>query len=367
MPAHIDHPTEANAVDRFAFLTVGWVWLGPDQHRIAAVEAWSGDAVIGETDLLGVRVDVCAHLRVDASARTAFQIPCSHASANRGGTFDVAIRVRFADGSRTDSLAARTVAAIGSEGPVRAGIAWRSDEDMRNMASVTDDWPLPPEHLQTRQVGGAWGRAFYREGRVILNQIAQAFADAGTVLGKSRSILDFGCGNCRVLSAFADMAHAGELRGCDIDAEAIAWNAAHLGHLARFEANPALPPTRFAEGQFDAVYSVSVFTHLPEDLQFVWLNELRRIIEPGGVLVASVHGGEYYRQADASIRSEIASRGFAYRTGQATAGLPDFYMLAYHAEWYLRTRWSRYFDFVGLREKWIHGVHDAAVLRRRSD
>ena len=367
MPAHIDYPTEAKAVDRFAFLAAGWVWLGPDQHRIAAVEVWSGDAMIGETDLLGVRADVCAHLRVDASARTAFEVLCSLPIAGRGEKFEIAIRARFADGSRSDRLVTRAALASGGGDPARADIAWPSDEDMRNLPSATDDWPLPPEHLQTRQVGAPWRRAFYREGRVILNQIAQAFADAGKSLAEARTILDFGCGNCRVLSAFADTAHAGELWGCDIDAEAIAWNAAHLGHLARFEANPALPPTRFAEGQFDAVYSVSVFTHLPEDLQFVWLNELRRIIEPGGVLVASVHGGEYYRQADAAIRSEIAARGFAYRAGQATEGLPDFYMLAYHAEWYLRTRWTHYFEVVGFREKWIHGAHDAVVLRRKRD
>jgi SAM-dependent methyltransferase len=367
MPTHIDYPAEENAVDRFAFLVVGWAWLGPDQHRIAGVEAWSGETLIGETDLLGVRVDVCAHLRVDASARTAFQVACCHATAGRGETFEVAIRVRFGDGSRTDRLATRIVRALGNEDPARAVTAWPSDEDMRNMSSATDDWPLPPEHLQSRQVGAPWGRIFYREGRVILNQIAQAFADAGKSLATARAILDFGCGNCRVLSAFADMAHGGDLWGCDIDAEAIAWNAAHLSPFARFEANPVLPPMRFADGQFDAIYSVSVFTHLPEDLQFVWLNELRRIIEPGGVLVASVHGGEYHRQADASVRSEVASRGFAYRTGQATAGLPDFYMLAYHSEWYLRSRWARFFELVGVREKFIHGAHDAVVLRRRID
>ena len=361
--AHIDQPTESSAVDRFGFIIVGWVWLGVDQQRIAAVEAWSGDCTIGETTFLGVRPDVCAHLGVDASARTAFEIVGSHPAIARGMMFEVAIRVRFADGTRTDRLAARTVPSYrhevrGDDGarPATAGSA--------PAQSATERLPLPPEHLQVRQVGSAWGRAFYREGRALLDQVALAFSDSGKALADAESILDFGCGSCRVLSAFADIPHRGELWGCDIDAEAIAWNAANLGHLARFYANPVLPPTSFADGQFDAIYSISVFTHLPEDLQFVWLNELRRILRPGGVLVASVHGGEYYRQADATVRAEVASRGFAYRVGQATAGLPDFYMVAFHSEQYLRTRWTRYFEFVALREKHIHAVHDAVVLRR---
>src|SRR5688572_1783755 len=249
----MDQPTEADAVDRFAFVTVGWVWLGADQHRIAAVEAWSADSIIGETTVLGVRPDVCAHLGVDTSARTAFEILGSHPAIARGMKFEVAIRVRFADGTRTGRLATRTVPSYGHDESPRDDAAWPGDDEIRSREAAADSLPLPPEHLQARQVGTPWGRVFYREGRVILNQIARAFTDAGKSLADAESILDFGCGSCRVLSAFADMPHRGELWGSDIDVEAIAWNAANLGHLARFDANPVLPPTRFADGQFDAI------------------------------------------------------------------------------------------------------------------
>jgi len=33
----------------------------------------------------------------------------------------------------------------------------------------------------------------------------------------------------------------------------------------------------------------------------------------------------------------------------------------------VRARWSWFFDVVAIREKYIHGLHDAAVLRRRDD
>ena len=86
--------------------------------------------------------------------------------------------------------------------------------------------------------------------------------------------------------------------------------------------------------------------------------------EADGVPVSRDNRG---READPDTRAEVANRGFAYRTGPPTAGLPDFYMLAMHSETYVRSRWTRYLEFVELRERYVHGAHDAAVLRRRAD
>jgi SAM-dependent methyltransferase len=367
MPAHLDRPSDAEIVDRFGFFAIGWIWLEKDQRRVEAVEVWNDGNCAAETNALYLRPDVCAALGLPPDTRTGFRILVSVPEAPRGKPLDVSVRVRFAGGKRSDVLCGRTVRCLGFDDGPAPGIARPTDDEMRNLSSKTNSWPRPPGHLQVRQVASVWDDAFYREGRVLLNQIAAGFDDAGVDLYAARSVLDFGCGSCRVLSAFANVPGERELWGCDIDAEAIAWNQANLAGLAHFVANPALPPTTFAAGQFDAIYSVSVFTHLPEDMQFVWLNELRRILAPGGVLVASLHGGDYFRQAGEDIRHEVAERGFAYRTGALTEGLPDFYMVAYHSEAYVRARWTRYFDFVHLRERWIHGAHDIAVLRRRDD
>jgi SAM-dependent methyltransferase len=226
--------------------------------------------------------------------------------------------------------------------------------------------PLPPEHLQIRQVGGVWGRAFLTEGRELFDRIHAALADAGCDLARAQRILDFGCGCGRVLWMFKHLPHAGDVWGCDIDAEAIEWNTAHLGAIARFRCNPSLPPAPFPDGFFDALYSVSVFTHLPEAMQFAWLAELRRVVRPGGVLLVSLHG-EHYWGADPGVREEVEQAGFAYRTGPRTEGLPDFYMVAFHAEAYIRREWARYFDVLEIRPRYLHGAHDVALLRRRAD
>jgi SAM-dependent methyltransferase len=362
----IDRPRPGEVVDRFTFPVEGWLWLGTDQDRIAAVEACVGTTAAGETDLLFPRPDVSAALALPRWTPTGFRLVAGFPGGARGMPIELGIRARLEDGSRTDWLSTRAIPTW-SQGQSGRPLDVPPADEIRARASATHALPLPPEHLQVRQVGSAWGEAFYREGRVILSEIGEAFADAGKPLSKARSILDFGVGCGRVLAGFADLQVSAELWGCDIDGEAIAWNAANLASLAQFRVNPPLPPAPFETGQFDAVYSVSVFTHLPEEMQFAWLSELRRIVEPGGVVVASIHGGHYYRDAHPEVRAEGAEHGFSYRRGAITHGLPDFYMVAMHSETYIRAKWTRFFELVAYHERLVHGVHDAVVLRRGAD
>jgi len=50
----------------------------------------------------------------------------------------------------------------------------------------------------------------------------------------------------------------------------------------------------FEDGFFDLIFSVSIFTHLPEKMQIAWLEELRRASKPGALVLSSVHGELWY-------------------------------------------------------------------------
>lgn len=224
--------------------------------------------------------------------------------------------------------------------------------------------PLPPDHLQVRQVGDVWGDGFYAAGGEIFDHIAYAFDQAERPLLEAGRVLDFGSGCGRVMRCFEQYEHQAEVWGCDIDDEAISWNKDHLGHVGNFLTNPTEPPMAFEDLYFDAIYTVSVFTHLPEDLQLAWVRELHRIMATDGILVASLHGERYWSER-ADVASEVRSKGFAYRTGPATAGLPDFYMVAYHSVEYIKRVWSQWFELLHHFPEHIHGAHDAVVLRKR--
>lgn len=186
-------------------------------------------------------------------------------------------------------------------------------------------------------------------------------------LEEGSTILDFGCGCGRVLQSFESFEHNGEIWGPDIDAEAIAWNREHLGHIAQFSNNEALPPTLFENGQFSAIFSVSVFTHLPEEMQFAWLCEMRRILQPGGIAIFSTHGKHCSDNARPVVQEEIRDRGFCYRESPLTDGLPDFYRTTFHSIDYIMEKLTRFFDVITVKEKYIHGLQDAVILKRRTD
>ena len=180
------------------------------------------------------------------------------------------------------------------------------------------------------------------------------------------AVLDFGCGCGRVLTAMSARLRAGQrLFGTDIDSEAIAWCHANYAELGEFAHSQKLPPTPYRDGQFDLVYGISVFTHLPESMQFDWLRELARITAPGGYLVLSVHGRSHLPRLSSAHQAEVETKGFCYVDLGTTDGLPDYYLTTYHSERYIRERWSEVVDVLALCETAVGGWQDAVVCRRR--
>jgi SAM-dependent methyltransferase len=126
-----------------------------------------------------------------------------------------------------------------------------------------------------------------------------------------------------------------------------------------------MPPTPLGDGAFDLIFAVSVFTHLDETMQFALLGEMRRLLRPGGVLVASVQG-EHHRSL--RKRQFDLSSGFAFVAGDRgwfkKDGLPRFYQDAQHTRGYVEREWAKYLDVVLYRDRGIADHQDAVVLTR---
>lgn len=222
---------------------------------------------------------------------------------------------------------------------------------------------IPPEHLQIRVTGAAAGH-FHGTGRMVAEQIAALVARSGRPLTSFHKILDFGCGPGRVISSIKDMHPQAELFGSDIDGEAIGWARANLAEIGDFRVNGPNPPLPFADATFDLIYSISIFTHLPEDMQHGMLAELRRILKPGGVLLTTKLNPKAYDLPD-DVRAQGLKDGFVYwGDADATEGLPGFYRLAYHTEPYVRRVWGEYFDVLHVGSHDLNNTQDAVLLRR---
>jgi cyclopropane fatty-acyl-phospholipid synthase-like methyltransferase len=103
-------------------------------------------------------------------------------------------------------------------------------------------------------------------------------------------VLDFGCGWGRVTRYFDRVL---DLWGVDVQEKAIAACRETIP-FARFKQVEPLGPAPFADDAFDLVYAFSVFTHLSEQSHRIWLDELRRVLKPDGLLIVTTQEGEGY-------------------------------------------------------------------------
>ena len=102
-------------------------------------------------------------------------------------------------------------------------------------------------------------------------------------------ILDWGVGAGRVAN---HMRNDSEIEMYGVDIDPVNMTVLHSAgypdsNFKLMEPGGDIP---FPAETFDAVYGISVFTHLTEELQFKYLKELNRVIKPGGVGIFSVHG-----------------------------------------------------------------------------
>lgn len=117
--------------------------------------------------------------------------------------------------------------------------------------------------------------------------LKRCIKEEGISLQKGTAILDWGCAAGRVIRQFADHAESCEVWGTDVDARKISWDKANLSPPFRFVTCTAYPHLPFEDNRFTLVYGISVFTHILH-LADMWLQELCRIIKPGGYALMTI-------------------------------------------------------------------------------
>ena len=234
--------------------------------------------------------------------------------------------------------------------------------------------PLPPpKHLQARVVG-KYDQHFINDGMSFYPVLNRLLRPVGKELKDMQSILDFGCGCGRAIRGLATLLPNNKIYGTDIDEEAIAWLKNNYSKFGEFSVAPHIPPTIYNDQTFDFIFGVSVMTHLPEDLQFKWLEELSRITKPGGYVMLSTHGEGIYRPLGREINDVMDTKGFFYyQLGGFNYGksisLPDFYQTTFHSHAYIQQEWKKYFDIIDIqaagRDQGLDERQDSVLLQKR--
>ena len=199
--------------------------------------------------------------------------------------------------------------------------------------------PVPPAILRYRVSELLSVSEFLRIGEGCASLIRQRVDDMGIAIGSTHRVLDFGCGCGRTIAWLLRDSDA-EFHGVDVDRDAVDWCKNHLrdGH---FLANASIPPLPYPDEYFDVVYCLSVFTHLNESMQDLWIQELSRILKPGGVLLLTIYGKGVTEGLDEETKSALNLDGLVHRRSQKLRGLvPDWYQTTWHSRAYIVNRLS---------------------------
>ena len=105
-----------------------------------------------------------------------------------------------------------------------------------------------------------------------------------------------------------------------------------------FRVNDLEPPLPFDDDSFDLVHSLSIFTHLDAGLHVRWMEELVRVVKPGGLLLPTFHGRsrvEYMRMRG-PVRADRARLRGRRAGGDRLRAAGGSDCAAYHPERYIR-------------------------------
>lgn len=233
--------------------------------------------------------------------------------------------------------------------------SWRSPERRPSDNGL----PVPPPRLLVAVAGTPKVEWFLESGRRGADSIAEAAERNGRPVTSLGSLLDFGCGCGRVIRHWQDLELAAH--GSDYNEKLVEWCRAHLP-FGTFTTNALVPPLPYENDSFDLVYALSVFTHLPEELQLPWMDDLRRVLAPGGLLLVTTHGDAYVSELTESEKRR-------FRRGELVVRRDDMagtnLCASFHPEEYVRGTLARGLDLLELIPRGARGNphQDLVVLR----
>lgn len=241
-----------------------------------------------------------------------------------------------------------------------------ASENGAQPAAAQDGLPLPPPEMIGLVAGRIKPQEFHRYGRYAATWIAEMLERNGVSPRGLGRVLDFGCGCGRVARHWPSLTDA-EIHGCDYNPYLVGWCAEHLP-FGEFRVNGLEPPLPYDDDFFDLVHSVSTFTHLAAELQVPWMQELTRVVKPGGLLLPTFHGRsrvEHMRAEDVEFEplaakfedGELVVVGAERSGGNGCA--------AYHPERHVREVLARDLEVVDYSPGGALDIQQDAVLLRK--
>lgn len=204
-------------------------------------------------------------------------------------------------------------------------------------------------------------------------------------LQRNANVLDFGCGTLRISRYLIQFLKEFNYSACDVNPFSIEWARSEFQNKANIFLMDSKPPLALEEESMDFVFAWSIFSHYSESAHMAWLEELHRLMRPGGHLFITFQSEHLLNRMTqekdlaASMRAEsvdlpglrrdYSSRGFGfYKCYQETEDDFGFdyenFGMAFIAPAYIRREWADLFEVVSMEQGGIANFQDAVLLRK---
>jgi SAM-dependent methyltransferase len=207
-------------------------------------------------------------------------------------------------------------------------------------------------------------------------------------MSRCRGILDFGCGWGRTIRFFLKDVRPEKLTGVDHLEEAIQSCRGNF-KWCKFTVIRPYPPMPWASESFELIYLYSVFSHLPEEMHWTWLEEFRRLLIPGGMLIATTRRRDFIEECktlredpaldEMSNSAKYSAKAFLDADGSLSAYDGGEFCFSSHGEqgrwsfWgeaciskaYVERHWSKIFDICDFIDDRKVCLQNVIVVRKR--
>lgn len=189
-------------------------------------------------------------------------------------------------------------------------------------------------------------------------------------------VLDWGSSVGGVAALVAEK-YPVEMHAADVDEYSLRWLGNNFHNIKTHQLEPEnmLP---FSDAAFDFIYGISIFTHIPPEVQEFYLCELRRILKPNCYMLLTVKSYtncEFNRRGNRNpevhphSKEKLRSEGVIYTSyPDSVKAQMDFarnsdFGLTYLSHEYILSVYSKYFFIEEIKAGGL-GSQDSIVLRK---
>ncbi len=147
-------------------------------------------------------------------------------------------------------------------------------------------------------------------------------------------VLDWGCGPGRVIRHMPEILNnKSKFYGTDYNKESINWCKKNIQDV-KFNHNNLEAKLPYIDNYFEAIYGLSIITHLSKEMHFNWLKELLRTLKIEGILIITTQGNNFKTKLSKNERKRFENGELIVRR-KTKEGHRTF--AAFHPDKFLKT------------------------------